>query len=87
MTSQVSTNVPVLTVDLSAIPPLLDADGVRTHLAPIGRTLLYELAARGEIETASLGLRRGKRVYVTASIVAWLQRRMAATRRPQMAQH
>ncbi len=52
--------------------------------APLGRTLLYELASRGEIQSASLGLKRGKRVFVTASIVAWLRRRTAATRRPKV---
>ena len=84
-TSQTSANVPVLTVNLSEIPALLDANGVRKHLAPLGRTLLYELATSGEIETASIGIKRGKRVFVTASVVRWLQRRMAMTQRPQMA--
>lgn len=85
MTPQVSTNVPVLPVNLSEIPALLDANGVRKHLAPLGRTLLYELATRGEIQTASIGMKRGKRVFVTASVVQWLQKRMAATQRPRMA--
>lgn len=84
-TPQVSASVSTFTVNLSEIPALLDANGVRKHLAPLGRTLLYELASRGEIQTASIGLKRGKRVFVTASVVGWLQRRMAATQRPQMA--
>lgn len=79
------TNVPVLTVNLSEIPALLDSNGVRKHLAPLGRTLLYELATRGEIQTASIGMKRGKRVFVTASVVQWLQRRMAGTVRPNIA--
>lgn len=74
-----------LEIDLTKIPPLLDADGVRKKLAPISRTTLYELATLGEIETASLGLGRGRRVFVTASVVAWLQRRMEATKRPKLA--
>ena len=85
MTPHATANVPVLTVNLSEIPALLDADGVRKHLAPVGRTLLYELATRGEIQTASIGLKRGKRVFVTASVVQWLQKRMSATHRPQVA--
>lgn len=85
MNSQTPANVPVLTVNLSEIPALLDAGGVNKYLAPLGRTLLYELATRGEIQTASIGMKRGKRVFVTASVVQWLQRRMAATQRPQMA--
>ena len=85
MTSHLSTNVPTLKVNLSEIPALLDADGVRRYLVPVGRTLLYELATSGEIQTASIGIKRGKRVFVTASVVQWLEKRMAATQRPQMA--
>ena len=69
-----------LNINLHNIPPLLDAQGVKAKLAPLGRTLLYELASRGEIETASLGLGRGKRVFVAASIVRWLQKRAAVTK-------
>ncbi len=85
MNSQISTNVPSLAVNLSEVPALLDYKGVNRYLAPLGRTLLYELASSGEIETASIGMKRGKRVFVTASVVRWLERRMAATQRPQMA--
>jgi hypothetical protein len=67
------------------VPLLLDADGVRKYLAPIGRSLLYQLASRGEIETASLGVKRGKRVFVTATVVQWLERRLAGTVRPKVA--
>lgn len=74
-----------LSINLSELPALLDAEGVRKHLAPVGRTLLYSLATRGEIQTASLGLGRGKRVFTTASIVEWLAKRMAQTKRPNMA--
>lgn len=85
MTSPTSADAPDLGIDFSDLPALLDAEGVRKHLAPLGRTLLYELASQGEIQTASLGLKRGKRVFVTASVVAWLQRRIASTRRPRLA--
>ena len=82
---QTSTSVPALPVNLSDLPALIDAKGVRKHLAPVGRTLLYNLASSGEIETASLGLGRGKRVFVTASVVRWIQHRMECTKRPKMA--
>ena len=73
-----------LTINLTEIPALLDAHGVRKHLAPLGRTLLYELASQGEIQTASVGMKRGKRVFVTSSIVQWIEKRMAMTKRPKM---
>ena len=85
MPSQLFTDIQVLQVNLAELPALLDAEGVRKHLAPVGRTLLYNLAASGEIQTASLGLGRGKRVFVTESVVLWLQRRMASTKRPRIA--
>ncbi len=85
MNSETSTNIQPLRINLSEVPALLDHEGVNKYLAPLGRTLLYELASRGEIESASLGLKRGKRVFVTTSVVRWLERRMATTRRPQMA--
>src|ERR1700676_248018 len=78
-------NVPELTIDISKLPPLLDCDGVHKHLAPIGRSLLYELATKGDITSASLGIGRGRRVFVTASIVQWLQKRAAQTKRPNIA--
>lgn len=84
-TPQLPVDTHSLAINLSEIPVLLDANGVRKYLAPLGRTLLYELATRGEIQTASVGMRRGKRVFVTASIVKWLEKRMAATKRPQLA--
>ena len=79
---------PRLTMQAQAaeVPLLLDADGVRKYLAPIGRSLLYELASRGEIETASLGVKRGKRVFVTATVVQWLERRLAGTIKPNVAE-
>lgn len=74
-----------LGIDLAQIPALLDAEGIRKIFGPISRTMLYELATRGEIETASIGLGRGRRVFVAASIVSWLERRMAQTKRPNIA--
>jgi hypothetical protein len=83
MNTPPSANVPTFP-NLAEIPALIDADGVRKYLAPIGRTTLYELATRGEIQTASLGMLRGKRVFVTSSVVQWLQRRIAETKRPNV---
>jgi len=74
-----------LNIDLSKIPPLLDVAGVNAHIAPLSRSLLYELASCGEIETASLGLGRGKRTFLTSSIVSWLQKRVGQTKRPNLA--
>ena len=74
-----------LNFDLTAIPPLLDVAGVRRYLAPISRSTLYSLTAAGEIESASVGMNRGRRFFVTASLAAWLQRRAAASKRPNIA--
>ncbi len=76
-------NAPEINLDCSGLPRLLDLDGVNKHLAPLGHTLLYELASLGEIESVSVGLKRGKRLFVTESIVQWLQRRMATTVQPR----
>lgn len=71
--------------DSKNIPALLDVSGVRKHIAPIGRTLLYELASTGEIETVSLGMgKRGKRLFVTSSLLDYIRRRSEITRRPNM---
>lgn len=67
------------------VPPLLDAKGVRTYIAPVGRTLLYQAAASGEIESVSLGMgKKGKRLFITESIVAWINRRAVTTEKPKM---
>lgn len=71
--------------DPSAFPPFLDAEGIRKHIVPIGRTLLYELDSQGEIQSASLGIGRGRRVYLVGSVLGWLERRMECTKRPKMA--
>ena len=79
-------SMPEIKFDLSGTPPLLDAQGVRKHLADVGRTMLYQLATSGEIDSVSLGMgKKGKRLFVTASIVAWIRRRAAATQRPRLA--
>ena len=79
-------SVPALNLETpTGIPPLLDADGVRKHLAPISRSTLYSLATAQEIVTVSVGVGRGRRCFLTASIIAWLQRRADATVRPKIA--
>jgi len=76
----------MLGINLSTLPPLLDDKGVWERIAPIGRTTLYTLTSAGEIESVSVGApgRRGKRMWITASLVAWLIRRASATKRPAM---
>ena len=74
---------PYLGIDASKLPALIDIHGINQHLAPLARSTLYALAGAGEIESASVGLRRGRRLFVTASIIAWLERRAAQTRRPK----
>jgi hypothetical protein len=74
-----------LSTDSKNIPALLDANGVRKHIAPIGRTLLYELASAGEIDTVSFGMgKRGKRLFVTSSLLDYIRRRSEITLRPKM---
>ncbi len=78
-------DVPKLDIDVTRIPPLIDVVGVSTYLAPLSRSLLYELASRGEIQSASIGLKRGRRFFVTTSLVSWLQKRASGTQRPNIA--
>jgi hypothetical protein len=85
MSTPSAANAPSRSINLAVIPALLDANGVKRYLVNVGKTTLYELATSGEIESVSIGFGRGKRCFVTASIVAWLDRRAAATKRPQMA--
>jgi|SRR5882724_1352934 len=81
----VPADVAKLNIDLSKIPPLLDVEGVRLYLAPVSRSLLYEAAARGEIQSASVGIGRGRRFFLASSIAEWLERRAAKTVRPNIA--
>lgn len=70
---------------LTSVPPLLDAKGVRQHVADIGRTLLYEAASSGEIQSVSLGMgKRGKRLFVTKSVVEWIGRCAEKTKQPKL---
>ena len=80
-----NSNVPVLNVNLSGLPALISLDGINKHLCPMSRSLAYALATSGEIQTASIGMKRGARCYVTQSLAEWLQRRMAGTVRPNIA--
>jgi len=77
--------VPELNVNLASLPALIDLNGINKNLCPMSRSMSYELATSGEIETASLGLGRGRRVFVTESVVRWLQKRLAGTLRPKIA--
>ena len=80
-----SAKPPVNPEILAAIPALLTTKGVNQYLLPIGPTALYEAATAKEIESVSVGMGRGRRLWVTASIVAWINRRAATTKRPALA--
>lgn len=79
-----TSSAPALNIDLSKLPALLDAYGVERYIADLGRSLLYTLASKNEIESVSLGMGRGKRMFVTASVVAWINRRALVTTKPAM---
>ena len=74
-----------LSINLAAIPALLTTQGVNQHLAPCSATSLYEAATAGEIQSVSLGMGRGRRLWVAASVVDWINRRAATTKRPALA--
>lgn len=61
---------------ITTLPPLLDFRTLQTHFQ-IGRTVAYQLASAGEIQTLTLGApgKRGKRVFLTESVLAFLDRR------------
>lgn len=71
-------------IDVSSLPVLLNEKGIRERVAPIGKTTLYSAATNGEIATVLLGApgKRGKRLFVTSSVVAWIIRRAQQTKRP-----
>jgi len=74
-----------LKIDVGSLPALIDLDGINRGICPMSRSLLYTLASAGEIESASLGMGRGKRVFITATVISWLQRRIAQSKRPNIA--
>jgi len=80
------TTAETLGINIANLPVLLDDEGIRAKLAPIGRTLLWQAATAGEIESVLLGApgKRGKRLFVTASVVAWMVRRAKATAPPKL---
>ena len=61
------------------LPLLLDVEGVNKFIGPISRTTLLVLATKKKIETVSMGMKRGKRLFVTESILRWLESRKATT--------
>lgn len=76
-----------LGLNLNLLPPLLDERGVVDRIVPISRSTLYCAAGAGEIQTASIGApgKRGRRLYVTSSVVEWVLRRLDETKRPALA--
>lgn len=63
---------------IAALPPLLDLRALETNFG-IGRTTAYHLASAGEIQSLTLGApgKRGKRVFLTQSVLDLVNRRIA----------
>lgn len=60
------------------LPPVLDVRALQ-HNFCIGRTTAYHLATSGEIQSLTLGApgKRGKRVFLTLSVIEYVKRRAA----------
>jgi hypothetical protein len=73
-------------LELSTIPPLLTAEQVGERILALGRTSLYSAASAGEIETASVGApgHRGRRFFLTTSVISYVLRRMGSTVTPKV---
>lgn len=72
---------PTPQLQIAALPPLLDLRAIADNFA-IGRTLAYTLASAGEIQSLTLGApgKRGKRVFLTQSVLEYVQRRADTTK-------
>ena len=76
------THIPVSTNrSIAALPPILDLRALEANFA-IGRTTAYHLATAGEITSVSLGApgRRGRRRFLTQSVLDYISRRAAETK-------
>jgi hypothetical protein len=62
------------------LPPILDVAGLDANFS-IGKTTAYHLASAGEIQSLTVGApgRRGRRVFLTESVVAYISRRLGAS--------
>ena len=62
---------------IALLPPVLDVRALEANFG-IGRTTAYHLASSGEIESLTLGApgKRGKRAFLTQSVLDYVQRRI-----------
>lgn len=65
------------------LPPVLSIEDA-SRLVSLGRTSLYALASAGEIQSLTLGApgSRGKRAFLTDSLIAYINRRVEASPTP-----
>jgi hypothetical protein len=70
--------VPDLDAFIASLPPVLGLQELKVNFQ-IGRTTAYHLASNGEVESLTLGApgKRGKRVFLTKSVLEYVQRRLA----------
>lgn len=61
---------------VASLPPILDVQAAKRNFA-LGKTTLYHLAAAGEIQSLTIGApgKRGKRAFVTQSLLDFMNRR------------
>jgi hypothetical protein len=69
-----SAPLPAMTVN--ALPPVIDLRALDTNFG-IGKTNAYLLASAGEIDSLTIGApgKRGKRMFLTQSVLAYIGRR------------
>src|SRR5215213_403122 len=67
--------------EIAALPPVLDLRALQANFA-ICRTTAYSLASSGEIQSLTLGApgKRGKRVFLTQSVLDFIERRTATAK-------
>lgn len=65
---------------VSTLPPILSVEEAQQYFK-LGKTTLYALATAGEIQSLTIGAPglRGKRAFLTESLLAYVNRRVAAS--------
>jgi len=65
---------------LAALPPVLDLRQQAKHFG-LKKTVAYALAGKGEITSLTIGApgKRGKRMFLTDSILKFIERRVATS--------
>ena len=66
---------------IAELPHVLDVRTIGQSFG-IGRTTAYHLAAAGEIQSLTLGApgKRGRRVFLTQSVIEYVTRRLAESK-------